>query len=455
MQGINHIHFIGIGGSGMSPLARIFLELGFQVTGSDLTASEVTASLIKKGARICIGHREENVLGSDIVVASVAIPETNVELICARSQGIPVLQRIEVLAMLMESRYGIAVSGAHGKTTTTSMIAMALEGGGLDPTVIIGGELNDIGGSAKLGRSEYLVAEADESSGQFLKLSPQVAVVTNIDAEHLEHYKSLDGVKEAFRQFLGRLKGEGFAVVCADDPNVLEVIEDHPGKVITYGLNPGAQVQAVDMERRGFSSQATVTIDGAPWLEMELNVPGMHNICNALAAVAIAKELGLEPDTLQRTLSSFRGVHRRFEVVGRRGGITIIDDYAHHPTELETTLRSARDMKTGRVIAVFQPHRYTRTKFLRSEFTKAFRGADMVIITDIYSAGETQIPGVTAEGLARDIAAQEGSHVMYIPHMDDIVHELGNILRPGDLVMTLGAGNIRLVGERLLDVLGG
>lgn len=451
MLDMHHIHFIGIGGSGMSPIARIFLDMGFEVSGSDLKGTEVTAALKRKGARVFIGHRGDNVGDADVVVASAAIPSTNEELIYAKEHGIPILQRIEVLAMLMEDKYAIAVTGAHGKTTTTSMIALALEGCGLDPTVLIGGELNDIGGSAKLGRSKYLVAEADESSGQFLKLSPQVAVVTNIDDDHLDYYNTIDGVRDAFKTFLGRIRRDGFAVVCIDNPNVSRVVKDYRGRLVTYGLSSEADVRAIDIVKSHFGSRSTVVIGGIPWLELELNVPGTHNIYNALAVAGVAKELGLDPARVGMALSAFKGVHRRFEVIGRVGDITIIDDYGHHPTEIRATLRSAKETEANRVVVIFQPHRYTRTKFLMKEFARAFSDADVILITRIYSAGEAEILGVTGEEIARLIAANEvGKEVRYIPDMGDIVEALGGIIRPGDLVLTLGAGNIREVGEELL-----
>ncbi len=434
----------------MSPLAQIFFDMGFVVSGSDLKETEVTAALSKKGARIFIGHSKNNIGDADVIVVSAAIPQTNEELVYAKECGIPILQRIEALAMLMEDKFGIAVAGSHGKTTTTSMLALVLEGCGIDPTVIIGGELNDIGGSARLGRGKYLVAEADESSGQFLKLSPQVAIVTNIDDDHLDYYKTIQGVKDAFKTFLKNIKGNGIAVLFIDDPNVSEVVNGYKGKVITYGLSPEAHVHACNIERCGFVSRFTVKIGGKPWADLELNVPGMHNIYNALAVAGLSNELGLDPGKVAEALSTFKGVHRRFEIIHRQNDITIIDDYGHHPTEIRAVLRSAKETGPKRVIAIFQPHRYTRTKLLMNEFSKAFSDADIIFITNIYSAGEPRIPGVTAQKLTNLIATNEiGKAVRCIEDMDSITQELIGFLSPGDLVLTMGAGDIRKVGEKL------
>jgi len=446
-------HFIGIGGAGMSGLAHVMLERGGAVSGSDLAASAATSRLEAMGARIYIGHDERHVRRErpDMVVVSSAVPAHNPELEYARRHGIPVLTRAEMLARLMENRCGIAVAGTHGKTTVTSMIALVLEQGGLDPTVVIGGELNDIGSNAKVGEGPHFVAEADESDRSFLRLSPSIAVVTNVEAEHLENYAGLEDIKAAFRAFLAKLPKDGLAVVCGDDANARAAAPDHC-RVVTYGLGEGHDYTAADVELFPMGSRAVVREQGAPLGIMVLRVPGLHNIANALAAVAVGRALNLPFGVIAQALGAFRGAKRRLEVLGEVRDVLIIDDYAHHPTEIRATLAALRNMER-RVVAVFQPHRYTRTKHLMDELAASFEDADAVVLTDIYAALEAPIPGVDVEVLARRVRAASGKPVAVVRDLDAVPGYLLAAVRPGDLVVTLGAGDVRRAGEGFLSLL--
>lgn len=448
------IHFIGIGGAGMSAIAKVLLEAGNIITGSDLKRSEVTARLEEMGATIHIGHRVTNLGHADMVVVSSAIPANNVELVAAREAGIPVIQRGEMLAQLMEGRKGIAVAGAHGKTTTTSMISLTLERGGLDPTVLIGGEVNDIGGNAKLGGGEYLVAEADESDGSFLKLRPRIAVVTNVEDDHLDYYGTPEKIVEAFSTFVNQVPEDGLAVLCADNANAARIARTCRRRVVTYGLENAADYEARNISHQALRSSFEVWERGVCLGTLSLSVPGKHNILNALAAVAVAREVGIDLSVVRCALADFHGVHRRFELVGEVGGIYVVDDYGHHPTEIKATLSAAKLGHFNRIICVFQPHRYTRTKFLHREFGTAFRQADELIITDIYPAGEAPIAGVSSKLIVDAVAAQDGPYPVYIPKLKDVVPYLLGRLRPGDLVLTVGAGNVWTVGVELVAALG-
>jgi len=452
------VHFVGIGGAGMSGLAKCLLELGYRISGSDLLATETTKRLENCGAKIFTGHREENLDPRvDLVVVSSAIPKDNAELLKAAALGVPVIQRAEMLGRIMENQKGIAVAGAHGKTTTTSMISLMLEKNGYDPTVVVGGELNDIGGNAKLGQGEYLVAEADESDGSFLKLKQFITVVTNVEDDHLDYYGTREKIEEAFIEFVRNTHPAGFAVLCLDDPVLQRLV---PGlkqekRIITYGFNNDADFCAGEAELNGHATKAAVFWKGERLGEINLSVPGKHNLSNALAAVAVGINLGLGFEGIARSLQPFRGVQRRFQAIGEVGGIAIYDDYAHHPTELKTTLAAARTLKPRRIIAVFQPHRYTRTKLLAREFGSAFRQADVLIVNEVYSAGEKPIPGVSAKLIVDQIKQSTGQEAEYIPDKADIVKRLGEIVRPGDLVITMGAGNIWTAGVDLYRRLAG
>lgn len=447
-------HFIGIGGAGMSGLAHVMLHGGAAVSGSDLAESATTARLEAMGASVYIGHDAAHIEreAPNVVVISSAVPADNPELQYARSRGIPVISRAEMLARLMENKQGIAVAGTHGKTTVTSMIALVLERGGLDPTIVIGGELNDIGSNAKVGQGPHFVAEADESDRSFLYLKPSIAVVTNVEADHLENYSGIDDIRSAFATFLSKLPEDGLAVVCGDDANAMRVTPEHC-RVITYGLKGDYDYVADNVQLLPMGSRVVVKERGVALGMLSLQVPGEHNIANALAAVAIGRSLGLSFARVAEALSSFRGAKRRFDVLGEERDILVIDDYAHHPTEIRATLSAVHNMGR-RVIAIFQPHRYSRTKHLLDELATSFGHADHVVLTDIYSALEPPIPGITVEVLADRIRAVEGDKVTVVRDVAAVPGYLAAMTRPGDVVITLGAGNIRQASEGFLSVLG-
>lgn len=448
------IHFIGIGGAGMSAIAKVYLAMGYAVSGSDVHTSTLTQKLQAMGAVVYAAHKAENVHGAQSVVISSAIPADNVELLAAKAQGIPVCHRADMIAALMRRRRGIAVAGAHGKTTTTAMISLILEKAGLDPTVIIGGELNDIGGNAKLGRGEYVVAEADESDASFLRLSPYIGVVTNIEDDHMDFYKSMDNIVAAFRQFLLRLASQhGSAVVCYDNPYVRQIAPGLPVPVISYALENPADYTARDICGQGAEIRYNLFYRDNFCHRMMLHVPGRHNVANSLAAAAACHAIGVTWEQIAIGLAAFKGAQRRFQTKGRIHDIWVVDDYAHHPTEIKATLRAARETAPTRLICVFQPHRYTRTKLLQREFADAFASADMLILTDIYSAGEQPIAGVSGELLKQEIERYGKPPVVYIKDKVDIVPYLLTLLKPGDLVMTMGAGDIYTIGERLVTKL--
>jgi len=446
------IHFIGIGGAGMSGIAKVLLDLGYKISGSDLNMSDTTKRLQENGALVYSGHKADNVVeGVDTVVVSTAIPEENEEVKKAAKLNIPVIQRAEMLARLMQNQKAICIAGAHGKTTTTSMIALVLEKNNFDPTVVVGGELNDIGGNAKLGRGDYLVAEADESDGSFLKLLPWSTVITNIEDDHLDHYGSLENIIQAFNDFVDLGGPTGFSVLCVDNPYVKELAKHVPGKLITYGLKESADYIARDIAYEGLVTKAKIYYQENFIGELELNVPGKHNISNALAAICVGCEFGIENSEILKALKSFQGVQRRFQMIGKVNNIQIVDDYAHHPTEIKATLQAARSSHNGRIIAIFQPHRYTRTKFLAKEFGQSFTLADKLILDEVYSAGEKQITGVTTQNIVDNLPAE--TDVTYLKEHKDIIKYLASIVKPGDLVLTLGAGSIWRVGVDLVDIL--
>lgn len=454
MQKKQHVHFIGIGGSGMSAIARIMLELGYHVTGSDLKTSAASERLEALGAICSLGHAEENLEGADLVVASTAIPPANVELLKAREKGLRIMHRGEMLAWLMRRQKGIAIAGAHGKTTTTSMIALILEKNKLDPTILIGGDLTEIGGNAKLGGGDYLVAEADESDGSFLKLNPFIEVVTNIEDDHLDYYKSFDNIVAAFRDFMAKVPDAGVAVVCYDNPVIRGLLKGYKRPYLTYAVDHlEADYTLRNLRFNGQATAGDVYERGELLGILELSVPGIHNLSNALAAVAVGRFIGLPFEGISESLKTFRGAGRRFQLRGEVDGIKVIDDYAHHPSEIKATLKAAGQVKTGRVVGVFQPHRYTRTSLLGERFGDAFSDADIIIISDIYSAGERPIKGVSASTIVSAIEKHEGRKVVYLPTRQEIVDYLVQTARPGDMIVTMGAGDIWCAGVELVSKL--
>jgi UDP-N-acetylmuramate--alanine ligase len=449
------IHFVGIGGIGMSGIAELLLTLGYGVSGSDLRSTDITARLEQLGGEIHQGHHGDWVNGADVVVTSTAIAPDNPEVVAAEAAHIPVVQRAEMLAELMRlKKYGIAVAGSHGKTSTTSMVAAILAAAGLDPTVVVGGKVHGLGSNAKLGQGEFLVAEADESDGSFLKLSPVIEVVTNIDLEHLDFYRDIEHIKDIFHEFINRLPFYGVAVVCIDDDNIAQLLPRIQKRILTYGLTEQADLQAVKIVSGNGTSQFTVRFRGEDLGQIRLNRPGKHLIYNSLAAVNVGLELEIDFPVIARALENFQGVQRRMQVKGEAAGILIIDDYGHHPTEIRATLDAVREgWPDRRVVVAFQPHRYSRTKGLFAEFTTAFRRADVLVLTEIYPAGEQPITGVSSEHLLEAIRRHGQRQAHCIPQLVQQPRELLPLLQPGDLVLTLGAGNIVRVGEQLLQLL--
>lgn len=448
-------YFVGIGGAGMSGIAKVLMQKGYKVSGSDLKMTHITASLEKLGAKVFEGHSSKNI-SEDVgmVVISSAIPSSNPEVVEARRRGIPIIHRGEMLARLMEGSKGITVAGAHGKTTITSMIALCLEEASFDPTIIIGGELRNIRGNAKLGHGDFFVAEADESDGSFLKLAPYIAVVSNIENDHLDHYGTLENIVKAFGQYIHNVRNDGFSVLCTDGPLLREVAAAESHKVITYGFNRYAQYRIGDIFTKGYSTIGEV-FDGQKKIgSLELKVPGRHNMINALAAVAVSRELGIDFQKVAEALCSFTGANRRFQFLGEANGVVVIDDYAHHPTEIMATLKAARQGSPSRIIAVFQPHRFSRTQRLHGEFAGAFADADLVIVNNIYAAGEEPIAGVEACSLAEEIKGCSNPNTVFISELEDTIAFLEKNTCSGDMVLVLGAGDVWKVGTGLLHALG-
>ncbi len=445
------IHFVGIGGSGMSGIAEVMLTMGYQVTGSDLKESPVTERLAGLGAKISFGHLPENLEDADVMVISSAVPDDNVEVIAARERKVPVIKRVEMLAELMRIKYGVAVAGAHGKTTTTSMIATILTRGNLDPTVVIGGRLESLGSSARLGAGDVMVVEADESDGSFLRLNPVVSVVTNIDVEHLDYYGNINRVEEAFVQFINNVPFYGLSVVCLDDAHIQKLIPRFQKRFLTYGLSVQADLQAREVEFSSTSTTYRAYLQDKEVGRVTLRVPGNHNLMNSLAALAVGLEFELPFDAIADGLYHLSQVHRRFEVLGRVGDILVMDDYAHHPTEIKATLDAVNQAwPQRRKVVVFQPHRYSRTRFLYEEFTTAFYQADVLIVNDIYSAGEKPIPEVTAEWLVEGIRDHGHKDVSYIPEREKALERLQEIVRDNDVLITLGAGDVWKTGKEFM-----
>jgi UDP-N-acetylmuramate--alanine ligase len=446
-----HIHFVGIGGVGMSGIAEILLNLGYRVSGSDQKRNETIERLERLGAKIFIGHQAGNVEGVHVLVYSSAVSRDNVEVQTARQNQVPTIPRAEMLAELMRLKYGIAVAGTHGKTTTTSMVGAVLAEAHLDPTIVVGGRVTNLGSNARLGQGEYLVAEADESDGSFLKLAPTIAVVTTIDAEHLDHYGSLEAIREAFLTFVNKVPFYGAVVLCLDQPDIQMLIPRIEKRIIPYGLESGAELVARRLKLSGMTSRFDVYHRGVRLGECSLQIPGRHNVLNALAAIGVGLDLEIPFPTIQTALAGFTGVQRRFQIRGTAGGVTVVDDYGHHPAEVRATLAAAKAGFDSRVVTVFQPHRYSRTLHLRQEFLTAFNQADVLVVLDIYPAGEAPIPGVSAADLAEGIRAHGHRNVTYLgSDRQRIVDYVCEISRPGDLVLTLGAGDVSQLGSDIL-----
>jgi len=454
MKKVRQVHFVGIGGIGMSGIAEVLLNLGYGVSGSDLAASPVTRRLEDLGGKVAIGHEAGNAKGADVVVISSAVRADNVEVAEARRLQIPVIPRAEMLAELMRMKYGVAIAGAHGKTSTTSMVAQVLSGSNLDPTIVIGGRLGILGSNAKLGKGDLLVAEADESDGSFLHLSPTIAVVTNLDAEHLDHYGSFAKLQDAFVDFLNKVPFYGVGIVCLDDPAIREILPRLERKIVTYGLEGRPDLRADGVTMKEFNSRFEVSWKEKPLGRVELRVPGLHNVSNSLAAVAVGLELDLPFDWIASHLSQFRGAERRFELKGEANGILVIDDYGHHPSEIRATLRAARRGWSRRTVVVFQPHRFSRASALHDEFARSFEDADVLVVTDIYPAGEKPIPGVSGESLAEAIRRQGHRDVTLVRDLKEVPDFLLSRARPEDLVITMGAGSVWRAGEEFLKRLG-
>jgi UDP-N-acetylmuramate--alanine ligase len=453
---LQRVHFVGIGGIGMSGIAEVLLNLGYKVSGSDLRQSGVTARLISLGAAVREGHNADNVAGADVVIVSSAVRGDNPEIVAAHEQHIPVIQRAEMLAELMRLKYGIAVAGMHGKTTTTSMVAAVLAAGGLDPTVVVGGRVDAMGSNARLGKSHYLVAEADESDRSFLKLSPILAVVTNIDREHMDCYRDMEDVEQTFLRFMDSVPFYGMVVACNDNDDLRRLLGGVRRRTLTYGAREDSDFHISNL-RCGTSKETAalsrfqVRYRKKELGEFELRVPGAHNVANATAAIAVGIGLDIPVDDVRRALADFNGVDRRFQLIGSADGVSVIDDYGHHPTEIRATLAAARQCGFEKVHVIFQPHRYTRTQLLMDEFATAFRDADSVLVLDIYPASEPPIPGITSELLANRITEDGGQEALYVRSFAEAATLAGEAARAGDMILTLGAGSIVQLGAQVLE----
>lgn len=451
LANLHNIHFIGIGGAGMSALAYVLLKRGYDVSGSDLNAGHMSAHLAEEGAMVYMGHDSCQVDDADAVVISTAIHANNPELVAAKAKGLPVLHRSDVLAALLNNAKGVAVAGAHGKTTTSAMISCIAAESGIDPTIVIGGEVTSLGGNARNGAGPYVVAEADESDGSFLKFYPHLAVVTNIEDDHLDHYGTEENIYQAFKQFLGNITEGGKAILCADNPKVCRLARETDKAVLTYGI----EGEAADF----IAKNITYGVNGTTYelyyhnellTQVHLIVPGRHNVLNSMGAFVAAREMGIPVDKILASLKQFGGAKRRFETKGKVNGVWIVDDYAHHPTEIGVTLKAARQTKPQRLLCVFQPHRYTRTQLLFDEFCQSFAGCDELIIVDIYAAGEDPIEGISSAKLAEGIHAATGQKVQYIPRLSKAEEYLQAQAQAGDLIMTIGAGDVFKIGEELV-----
>lgn len=446
------IHFVGIGGIGMSGIAEVLHNLGYEVTGSDIRESETTRSLRKLGIKVMIGHKPENIDNAHVVVLSSAVSGENPEVIEARKRAIPVIPRAEMLAELGRLKYSVLVAGAHGKTTTTSLIATVLGHAGMDPTVVIGGILRATGSNARLGQGDFLIAEADESDGSFLKLSPTIAVVTNIDREHMDFFRDMDNLKEAFLSFVNKVPFYGVSILCIENQHVRDILPSIYRRFLTYGFSDEADVRALNIRQERLSIIFDVLYRGDNLGSFSVPIVGLHNVLNSLATIAVAKELRIDTEKIREALSGFKGIQRRFEFKGEAKGVKIFDDYGHHPEEIKNTLKAARDsFNDNRIVVIFQPHRYTRTRDLFDEFTSAFSGIDLLYVLDIYRAGEMPIEGINAERLVREINKRTGEEfAFYRPDKEKLLTELASTVHKGDVLLTLGAGDVWRVGEELL-----
>jgi UDP-N-acetylmuramate--alanine ligase len=447
---VKHVHLVGIGGAGMSGIAEVLLNLNYVVSGSDLKRTETTDRLTSLGARVSYGHAATNIEGADVVVVSTAVAKNNPEILAARERFVPVIPRVEMLAELMRMKFSVAVGGTHGKTTTTSLISAVLSAGGLDPTVVVGGKISSMGTGARLGASEYMVAEADESDGSFLKLSPTIAVVTTVDEEHLDYYSGLEEIKSAFTRFANSVPFYGCSVVCLDQHNIQSILCDVERRVITYGLAGQADVQATSVETAGEQTSFTVVAGGEELGRMSITMPGLHNVYNSVAAVAVGLELGVSFADIAGALGSFEGIARRFDIRGEAGHVLVLDDYGHHPVEIRTTLSAAAARWNRRLVVLFQPHRYTRTQKLLEDFGRSFYDATVLLVAGIYAASEDPIPGVSGANIV-EVARRHGHRdADYVEDLDALYERTMSIIQPGDVVVTLGAGDIYKVGERIL-----
>ncbi len=450
---IKKIHFVGIGGIGMSGIAELLLNQGYRVSGSDLRDSDTTRRLADLGGDICIGHHEENIKDVDVVVTSTAVKADNPEVAEAHRRHIAVIPRAEMLAELMRMKYGIAIAGTHGKTTTTSMMSVVLHHAGVDPTAVIGGKLDAFGSNAKLGRGKFLVAEADESDGSFMHLSPTIAVVTNIDEDHLDFYSGIDEIKQIFVNFINKVPFYGRAVLCLEDPNVQAILPEVKKRYTTYGFTPQADFHATEITQREGVTSFTALHRGSELGRLSFNMPGRHNVLNALSVIAVAHELEIPFRTVVSGFRNFGGLQRRFQLRDEVNDIMLIDDYGHHPAEIKATLAAAKNGWKRRVIAVFQPHRYTRTMALFNEFLTAFYQADQLIVTNVYAAGEAPVDGASGAALAEGIASHGHKSVIFMDSFEEISEHLAKIAEPGDLLITLGAGNVNQVCPMTAELL--
>ena len=449
-----HIHFIGIGGSGMSGIAELLINLGYNVSGSDIAVSEATERLSRLGAKVSIGHEAENLNNAEVVVTSTAVNQNNVEILEAKAQKIPVILRAEMLAELMRLKYGIAIGGTHGKTTTTSMVSAVLAGGDLDPTSVIGGKLQSLNTGAKLGKGNFLVAEADESDGSFLKLSPTIVVVTSLDNDHLDFYKNMDEAKSAFLKFINHIPFYGVSILCLDDENIQSLIPDIEKRFITYGLKGQADYMAKNIQMSGELTSYFIYFHGKELGKINIKMPGIHNVQNSLAAVVIGLELDIPFESIAKSQSEFSGIERRFQIKSDKKDILVIDDYGHHPAEIKTTLKTLREIyKEKRIIVVFQPHRYTRTQLLLNDFFTSFYDADLLIIAPIYAASEKPIKGVSSSLIYKGVIEHGQKNVVMIEDKQEILKCLLNKVKAKDVVLTLGAGDIWKVGNEFIDKL--
>ena len=450
---IKRLHFVGIGGSGMSGIAEVLLNLGYAVSGSDIAETEITRHLVERGAEVHIGHSPRNLGDAEIVVVSNAIRPDNIEIQAARDRGITVIPRAEMLAELMRMKFGIAVAGTHGKSTTTSLVGEVMSAGSFDPTIIVGGRVTNLGTSVRIGTSEYLVAEADEFERSFLKLMPTIAVVTTLEAEHMECYTDMDDLQGAFIEFMNKVPFYGAVVLCLDETSLQGLIPKIERRIITYGLSTQSDLRATRIRFDGNSARFELVVRGKDFGEIKVGLLGIHNVKNTLAAIAVGLEMEMDIDDIRRGIANFRGVHRRFEKIGEAFGVLVVDDFAHHPTEIRVTLQGAKLGFDRRVIAVFQPHLFTRTRDFADNFGQAFLHSDVLVVTGIYPSREDPIPGVTAELVAR--AARDYGHreVYYVPEKEDIPKQLMRIVRAGDMVITFGAGDIYKYGRKFYDLL--